>query len=323
MKGPLLHVKNTEETSTQTNFQKLLDEVVALTHGYGEGKTQTIIPFLHIARRSAPTQTSCGIINPSFCIVAQGRKTGFIGTEVVSYGAGDFVAASVDMPATGHVSKASRTSPYVGVTLDFNRKEVATIITEAKIRIQQFDVKPMAGALIGKFDSGILELFIKLLKLLKKSEEEALFVGALVKKELIYRILISPYGQLFAKQAISEQKSDQIERIVEWIRDNFNVPITIEQLAKKHHMSASALHQKFKIVTTMGPIQYQKRLRLLEARKLLLSGMIDVTTAAFEVGYESLSQFNREYKRLFGLAPLKDIKRIRNTSGLFSELRGE
>lgn len=310
-------------SSNKAYLKKILARVVGLTEGYGEGKTQTIIPFLHIARRSGPTQSVCGIINPSFCVIAQGEKTGYVGSDVVRYGTGDFVAACVDMPATGYVSKASKNAPYVGVTMDFSRKEVAAVIAEAKIKIPQLDKKTMPGGLIGKADTEIVELFIRLLKLLKKPQEEALFVAPLIKKEIIYRLLTSKHGQFFAKQAISDQKSDQIGKIVEWIKANYTEPMSIEQLAKEHNMSVSALHQKFKIVTSMGPLQYQKRLRLLEARKLLLSGMLDVTTAALEVGYESPSQFNREYKRLFGTAPLKDIKQIRKISGVQANLKGD
>ena len=294
------------------HLKKLLSRIVALTEGYGEGKTQTAIPFLHIARRSALTQSTCGIINPSFCIVAQGMKTGYVGPHVVNYGAGDFVAATVDMPATGQVSKASKEEPYVGVTMDFTREEMAAVITEANINIPELDKKTVPGSLIGKVDTEIVELFIKLLQLLKKPEE-SLFLATLIKKEIVYRLLVGPNGQFFARQAISDQQSDQIGKIVEWMKANFKSSITIKQLAKDHNMSVSALHQKFKIVTSMSPVQYQKRLRLLEARKLLLSGIFDVTTTAFDVGYKSSSQFNREYKRFFGLTPLKDIKKVRRT----------
>ena len=130
---------------SKSQLQKMLAQIVTFSDGYGEGKTQTIIPFFSISRRSAPTQIVCGMINPSFCVVAQGVKSGYIGNDVVSYGSGDFVAASVDMPATAQVSEASKQAPYVSVSIEFNRKEIASIIDEAKLHVCPKDAKTIPG----------------------------------------------------------------------------------------------------------------------------------------------------------------------------------
>lgn len=171
--------------------------------------------------------------------------------------------------------------------------------------------KPSAAALIGKSDTGLLELFERVLSL-AHSSEPAPFLSVLMMREMIYRLVSGKYGHLFLQQALYDQQSDGIGKAIGWIKENFSRPFTAPELAKISNMSVSSLQHKFKEITTMGPLQYQKQLRLQEARRLMLTGSVDVTTAALEVGYESPSQFNREYKRLFSLSPLKDIREIQN-----------
>ena len=293
---------------------KQLERILAMTKGFGEGINQTAIPFLSVVRRSQPTPFTPAVLTPSFCVILQGKKKVHVGKNVIEFGPGDFAASVVTMPTAGHVAEATKANPYVGLRIDFTTQEIASVITEAGIKIEPKDQKPQAGAFVGKTDSAILELFIKLLQVLDKLNEVT-FISALIKREMIFRFLTGPYGHLFFQRVLFDQTVNGVGNAIEWIRQNFATPFTVEQLAKSHGLSVSSLHHKFKAITTMGPLQYQKQLRLLEARRIMLGGLIDATTAALEVGYESPSQFNREYRRLFGLPPLKDIKAFRKNSG--------
>lgn len=174
--------------------------------------------------------------------------------------------------------------------------------------------KHSAAAFIGKADAELLALFVRLLMLLDKSEEEILFLSGLIKREMIFKLLSGEYGYLFFQQVFFDQQAEGIGKAIAWNKDHFARSFTVEELANATNMSVSGLHHKFKAVTSMGPLQYQKQLRLQEARRLLISGQMDVTHAALEVGYESASQFNREYRRLFGLPPLKDVKAVKQQS---------
>ena len=156
-----------------------------------------------------------------------------------------------------------------------------------------------------------LDLFIRLLKLLD-TPQEARFLSALIKREMIFHLLSGDSGDFFFQQVLFERQGEGVGKAIAWIKDHYAHTFTVEELAQLNNMSVSGLHHKFKAITTMGPLQYQKRLRLQEARRLMLSGRVDATTAALEVGYESPSQFSREYRRLFGLPPLQDIKAVRN-----------
>jgi len=296
--------------STVSIHQKILDRIVRMTDKFGEGKTQTLIPFFSIIRRSRPTPFNQAVLTPSFCLVIQGSKKIHLGQEVIQYYGGDFVASLIDMPTAGHIVQATRDLPYVGFRIDFTTKEIADVMTEAEINVKPRDKKLNAAAFVGKSDGDILEIFIKLLKLLDKPEE-APFVSTLLKREMIFRLLRGKYGHLFFQQVLFDKKTDGVGKVIEWIKNNYTISFTVDELAKVNNMSVSALHQKFKAITTMGPLQYQKQLRLQEARLLILSGTRDVTTAALEVGYESPSQFSREYRRVFGLPPLQDIKALR------------
>jgi AraC-like DNA-binding protein len=175
---------------------------------------------------------------------------------------------------------ASEESPFIGLRIDFTTQEIASVVMEAGISTEPKEKALSARAFIGKSDAELLDIFVRLLKLVDKPKEVRFGVG----------------------------------KAIHWIKENYASSFTVEELAKSCNMSTSGLHHKFKAITTMGPLQYQKQLRLQEARRLMLSGPIGATTAALEVGYESPSQFNREYRRLFGLPPLRDMKAVRKTS---------
>lgn len=277
---------------------------LAIPHIPQDGRTFTDIPFLSFIRTSGQTPMVKGILKPSLCLVVQGKKRVIIGSETINYGKGSYILSSVDIPIAGQVYGASKAEPYLGVAIEIDPAEVASVLMESGISANKTKEKN-SGAFVYKSNEDFLECVYRLVKLLDKPSE-AKYLANIIKKELIYRLLISEQGLMLSHQ------DSGISKAISWIRDNFNQPLKIEKLAKDLHMSVSSLQHKFKSATTMGLLQYQKNLRLQEAKRLLLAGGIDVASTAFEVGYESPSQFNREYRRLFGASPLADIKSLHN-----------
>lgn len=297
--------------------QELLDQLIAITEGItiAEGRNRTIVPFLTIVRNTRQTPPIPAVLTPSFCLILQGGKRIHFGQDIIDCQPGNFLTSLIHMPASAQVVGASKTSPYLGLRLDLTIKEIASVVMEAEINIKPQDKKPYIGAFIGKADSKLLDLFIRLLKVIEKPKEAG-FLSALIKREMIFNLLSGDYGHLFFQQVFFDQQAAGVGKAIAWIEENYARSFTVEELAKANNMSVSGLHHKFKAITRMGPLQYQKQLRLQEARRLMLSGSVDATTAALEVGYESPSQFSREYRRLFGLPPFRDIKALRKLPGI-------
>ena len=295
--------------------QKVLDRLIAMTERIttAEGSTQTLIPFLSIFRTSHQTPLIPGVLTPSFCLILQGTKKLHLGQDILYYHAGDYLASVIDMPASAQVVGATKKSPEIGLRIDFTTKEIASVVMEAEINVKPQDKKLNTAAFIGRSDADLLDAFLRLLKLLDKPKE-ARFLSVLIKREMIFHLLSGDSGHLFFQPMLFDQQANGVGKALAWIKDNYARSFTVEELAKVSNMSVSGLHHKFKAITTMGPLQYQKQLRLQEARRLLLSGSMDATTAALEVGYESPSQFSRDYRRLFGLPPRQDIKAVRKRS---------
>ncbi|MBW7458385.1 AraC family transcriptional regulator N-terminal domain-containing protein [Paenibacillus sepulcri] len=293
-----------------------LEQIVAMTEKLttADGRHQTLIPFLSISRYSHQTPPIPVVLAPSFCLILQGTKKVHLGSHIVHAGAGDFLISMIDLPASAQVNGAAQEYPYIGLRIDFTTQEIASVITEAQVKVSPRDKKANIGAFIGASDTDLLDVFIRLLKLIDKPEEEVRYLSGFIKREMIFRLLSGNYGHLFFQQVFFDQQADGVGKAISWIKENFARSFTVEELAKAINMSVSGLHHKFKTITTMGPLQYQKQLRLQEARRLMLSGSMDATTAAVEVGYESSSQFSREYRRLFGLPPLQDIKALKKHS---------
>ncbi|QGQ96549.1 AraC family transcriptional regulator [Paenibacillus psychroresistens] len=300
--------------------QKILSRIIAMTEkiSTAEGTTPTLVPFLSIIRDSHPTPLNPIVLSPSFCLILQGTKQLHLGPNIIQFQAGDYLASMIDIPASAQTIAVTKKSPYIGLHIDFTTKEIASVVMEAKINIKPKVKKLNTEDLIGKSDSSLFDLFIRLLNLIDKPHE-VLFLSALIKREMIFNLLSGDYGHLFFQQVLFDQKADGVGKAIAWIKENYSRSFTALELAKLNNMSLSGLQHKFKAITMMGPLQYQKQLRLQEARRLMLSGSMDATTAAFEVGYESASQFSREYRRLFGLPPHKDIKAVQRGS-LASEL---
>ncbi|WP_245363333.1 AraC family transcriptional regulator [Cohnella thailandensis] len=278
-----------------------------------EGRTPTGVPYLSIVKHSRDTLRSSGILTPSFCLILQGGKRFYRVREIFDYSAGDYLASLIDMPASAQVVGATEQTPYVGLRIDLTTQELASVVMEAGLVADPKGNGPDAGAFIGRSDAELLDIFYRLLKLLGRPGEVR-YLSELLKKEMIFRLLSGEYGHLFFQKWLFGHREDGIGKAIQWIKDHYDRSFTVEELAKSCNMSASGLHHKFKAITTMGPLQYQKQLRLQEAKRLMLSGSVGATMAASAVGYESPSQFNREYRRLFGLPPLQDMKEMRKSS---------
>lgn len=278
-----------------------------------DGQIPTSIPFFEILKSESRTPLRHGLLKPSFCVILQGKKKVFVGDEVLNYGPGMYLAAIVDFPVSGQVVGASPVNPYIGLRIEYTTEEINTVLREADLKLNS-KAKVHPGAFTAKASENVLKTFQKLLDLLERQDDIS-YLSKLLKKELIYHLLTSDAGHLFAQNVFVGPKDEGLGHAINWIRENFDQSFSMDELAKACSMSVSSLHHKFKAFASMGPLQYQKQLRLQEARRLLMNGEeSDATHVAFRVGYESSSQFSREYRRLFGLPPIQDAKELRKFS---------
>ncbi|MBU8688951.1 AraC family transcriptional regulator [Priestia megaterium] len=274
-----------------------------------DGVHSTTIPSLFLIRESIITEPISRVNDPSFCIILQGEKEVLLGEERFLYGSGHYIVASVDLPVTGQVIKASAESPYLALKLEFTSSQVLEILNGTDIKTGQGkNVK--RGMYVSKIEPSLLDAVVRLASLLDAPKHIPV-LAPLLKKEILYWILQGPHGESLEQMALEGSHASRIREVIDHIINNYGESFRIEELAKIANMSVSSLHRYFKEVTAMSPIQFQKQLRLQEARRLLLTESTDVAEAAFRVGYESQSQFSREYSRLFGFPPRVDISRIR------------
>jgi AraC-like DNA-binding protein len=275
----------------------------------GLRQVASAIPFLSFIRFSAPTEMTQGILAPSMCLNLQGRKKVLIGTSVTQYGVGGYLLSTVDMPLSGQVLEASSGKPYLGLKIDFDTHEIAALIIDMQLAAHR-PAGTAPGACVKRASADMEDACRRLVQLLA-SPADIFALAPLLKKEILYRLLTDGSGAVLYPMALSDHRANGVLAAIQWIKGNFAKPLSIDRLAREASMSASVLHRRFKEVTVMSPLQYQKQLRLLEARKLLLGSTIEAATVGFRVGYESPSQFSREYRRLFGASPLEDVRLLR------------
>ena len=273
-----------------------------------EGFNRTPIPRLALSRSSQPTEPMHAMHEPALCIVLQGRKRVILGDRVYHYDASRYLVVSVDLPVIGHVVEASAALPYLGLRLDLDPAMLAAIMLEAD------PGDPVAGAgpglAVDPASPELLDAMLRLVRLLETPRDIAM-LAPLAEREILYRLLCGEDSARLRQIATAESRLHQVSRAIGWIKGNYDKAFSLEKLAQEACMSPSALHQHFKAVTAMSPLQYQKQLRLQEARRLIMSTALDAASAGFRVGYESPSQFSREYRRLFGAPPLRDASRLR------------
>jgi AraC-like DNA-binding protein len=277
--------------------------------GGSDGRHETAIPELKLYRFSHPTEPAPVLQQPAVYVVVQGRKQVTVGDETYVYDPSQYLAVSVDLPAVAHVVEASPEEPYLCMTLTVDARELAALIVETGRQAPRDDHDGRA-LYVSPLQAPLLDAFLRLVQLLDAPQDVSV-LAPLILRELHYRLLRSEQFGRLAQIAIGDGRLRRVSGAIDWIKEHFAEPLRIEALAKRVHMSPSALHSHFKAVAAMSPIQYQKRLRLLEARRLLLSGAASAEAIAYDVGYASASQFSREYLRLFGQPPRRDAQRMR------------
>ncbi len=274
-----------------------------------DGVHSTTIPSLFLIRESIITEPISRVNEPSFCMILQGEKEVLVGEERFLYGPGRYIVASVDLPVTGQVIKASAGSPYLAIKFEFTSSQILEVLNGTGIKTGQGKSSKRA-MYISKVEPSLLDAVVRLASLLDTPKHIPV-LAPLLKKEILYWILQGPHGEALEQMAIEGSNASRIREVIDHIINNYEESFRIEELAEIANMSVSSLHRHFKEVTAMSPIQFQKQLRLQEARRLLLAESTDIAYVAFKVGYESQSQFSREYSRMFGLPPRVDISRMR------------
>ncbi|TBL80448.1 AraC family transcriptional regulator [Paenibacillus thalictri] len=278
-------------------------------HVNGDGVYATAIPSLFFIRRSNMSGPSYGVYKPSFCIVAQGAKEVWLAQERYKYSPAEYLIASVNLPVTAQITEASFDVPYLGFRLEFSANQILEILNDSEIRVgAKEDVK--RGMFVSRLELSLLDAVMRLVRLLE-SPQDIPILAPLFIKEILYRVLQGQNGVALEQIVIEGSSASQIKEAIEHITNNYDKSFRIEKLAEKVNMSVSTFHRHFKDITAMSPIQFQKQIRLQEARRLLLSESTDAADVAFRVGYESTSQFSREYSRMFGFPPKADIKRLK------------
>jgi AraC-like DNA-binding protein len=297
--------------TTTTEFQQLHGQLAATVGRFAisDGGHQTSIPALTLFRRSAPGAQFHGVYEPALSLIAQGAKRVMVGDDTFDYDHAHCLVTSVDLPVISQVMRASQDEPYLGVVLDINPRQIRELIAEPGLPKPR-PVPLGRGMAVSPLSVPILDAVVRLVGLLETPHDIPV-LGPLIEREIFYRLLTGEQGVRLRHIAVADSQMHQVSKAIDWIRKSFAQPLRIEVLAQTVHMSVSALHHNFKAVAGMSPLQYQKRLRLQEARRLMLAEMLDAAHAAHQVGYESPSQFCREYGRLFGAPPGRDIARLR------------
>ena len=278
-----------------------------------DGSFELGIPGLHASRMSrANTECFHTLRLPCLCIIAQGAKTVIVGQDVYEYDASRMLVFSVALPIASQVTQASASQPYLGFKLDLDPQKIAELV----LKVYPHGLPPAQerrAIYVSPLDGGIINATIRLIECLGRPGDAEL-LAPLITDEILIRLLRSPIGIRVAQMGFAESSLQRVEKAISWLRANFSQPMKVEELADLVHMSVSSFHEHFKSVTSMSPLHYQKVLRLQEARRLMLSTMMDAGTASQRVGYLSASQFSREYSRFFGNAPTKDMARLRQES---------
>lgn len=263
---------------------------------------------LDLHRWEAPTEPTSYMLAPSICLIGQGKKRLVLGDEVYDYDAHQFLITSVDLPVVAHITEASRDTPYLGLTMELDLRVLAQLMLDRDMPSDRSS-KERLGIAVGEVSPPLLDAFNRLLDLLEHPDDIPA-LAPLIQREILYRLLKGDQGPRLRQIVTVGNHGYHISRAIDWLKGNFDKPVKVEEMASKAGLSLSAFHNHFRAITAMSPLQYQKRMRLNEARRLMLTEHLDASRAAFQVGYESPSQFSREYSRQFGAPPARDIKNL-------------
>lgn len=279
-------------------------------HTPGDGSHATAVPSLSLHRRSGPTEPMCALYQPALTVAVQGAKRVVLGGRPYLYDSGHYLVTSIDLPVAAQVVQASPEVPNLCLALDLDARRMSALMSETALP------RPRAAPLerglsVSPLSAQLLNALLRLARLLD-SPEDIPILAPLVEREVLYRLLTGDQGMRLRHIAVSESRAHQVARAIDWLKRHYAQPLRIEALAQAVNMSTSSLHHHFKAITALSPLQYQKQLRLQEARRLMLTELLDAAAAGRRVGYESASQFSREYSRLYGAPPLRDIALLRS-----------
>ncbi|HCG8198223.1 TPA: AraC family transcriptional regulator [Vibrio parahaemolyticus] len=291
--------------------QKLAKLIVRWTGNANQYDTP--ISGLRFSRWTTPTPPTSYTHNPSICLIAQGRKRVLLGEESFIYDANHFLISSVDLPIIANIIEASEEQPYLGLIMELDLTEISQLIVDSELAFTQ-SKEAQKGIAVGELSESLLDAFVRLAELLDEGQNIKI-LAPIIKREIFYRLLMSEQGTRLHQIVTAGSHSHQIAKAIDWLKNNFVKPLSVGDLASYTGMSKSSFYTHFRSMTSMTPLQFQKKLRLSEARRLMLTENLDAMAATFKVGYESPSQFSREYSRLFGAPPSKDIKLLRENLG--------
>ncbi|AGP38038.1 AraC family transcriptional regulator [Sorangium cellulosum] len=300
-------------------IERRLAELAALIERFTaeDGMHATVVKGMSLIRASRPSEPLHTVYKPMVCLIAQGRKQVMLADEVVVYDPARYLVVTVDLPLVGQVLVASRERPYLCLALDLEPGDVGALLTEPGLprpSAASGGEREERGLFVSRTDLPLIDAALRLIRLLETPHDIPI-LAPLAVREIHYRLLKGEQGARVQRIALAGSQAQRIAKAISMVKSNYTRPLRIEAIAREVHMSPSALHHQFKAVTAMSPLQYQKQLRLQEARRLMLGEVVDAATAGYRVGYESPSQFSREYSRLFGAPPSRDVARLRSMLG--------
>lgn len=300
-----------EQVGNDMKREELRKELIRLlTRARQEDGVEETLPGLFVARSSTLATSPNVVRQPAFCFIAQGKKRAMLGEEVFVYDPGNYLVFTVDLPITFQIDEASEDVPYLGLRLDLDPSIVAAVMAETDIRFKKGDAAAKAVD-VGAVDVDLLDAVVRLVRLIERPKDTKL-LAPLIKKEIVYRLLIGGQGARLGHMMASAD-TRRISMAIGRLRENLDQPLRIEDIADDLGMSISGFHHQFKSVTAMSPLQYHKQIRLQEARRLMLGEDMDAASAGFQVGYEDPAYFSRDYKKQFGEPPKRDISRLRSS----------
>lgn len=307
---PISHHQTEQKTH---RMQANRDELVEiLARAFREDGELEPLKGLHLNRSSSPMEPLHSVYDPVFCVIAQGSKEVFLRNERYMYDPSHYLLVTAELPLVSHVLEASKKQPYLALRLELDPILVGSVMVEAGdvTPKNHTDVKAID---VNSLDAGLLDAVVRLVRLLE-GPAEAPFLAPLITREIVYRLWRGEQRDRLRHIAALGGYTPHIARAIERLHRDFDQQLRIDSIASELGMSVSGFHHHFKAVTAMSPLQFQKRLRLQEARRLMLGEGLDATSVAYRVGYHDASHFNREYKSLFGLPPMRDMERLRGTA---------
>jgi AraC-like DNA-binding protein len=290
-------------------MESLAEIRTLIAHHKGDHRLPSDMPELRLRHATAPTPPNNSVFDRAFVLVAQGKKRATLGDRVLHYGGGDFLLISVELPIVAQIIQATRSSPYLAFAMILRPATIASLLFEMKSAGHKPPPDPV-GIAVSRAPSDLLDPIVRTLRLLDHPDD-APVLGPMLEREIVWRLLHGEQGWMVRQIGSAESSLAQISRAISWIRTHFADRFPIDEPARVAGMSPATFYRHFRAVTAMSPLQYQKHVRLQDARVRLLADHSDIASVGFAVGYESPSQFSREYSRLFGAPPGKDIERLR------------